>query len=43
MYDHNIDQKGFKWSGNSILKKFDINFLPKYVSSNADKFSDWLD
>ena len=43
MYDHNIDQKGFKWSGKSILKKFDVNLLPKYVSSNADKFSDWLD
>ena len=43
MYDHNIDQKGFKWSGNSILKNFDVNLLPKYVSTNVDKFSNWLD
>ena len=21
MYDHNVDQKGYKWSGKSILKK----------------------
>jgi len=43
MYDHNIDQKGFKWSGNSILKNYDIDLLPNYVSSNLEKFSDWLD
>ena len=21
MYDHNVDQRGYKWSGKSILKK----------------------
>ena len=25
MYDHNIDQKGYKWAGNSKLKKIDNN------------------
>ena len=43
MYDHNIDQKGFKWSGKSILKNLDINFLPEHVSSNIEKYTDWLD
>ena len=43
MYDHKVDQKSFKWSGKSILKKFDVDLLPKYVSLNVDKFSDWLD
>ncbi len=43
MYDHNVDQKGYKWSGKSILKNLDVRYLPDYVSSNLDKYSDWLD
>ena len=43
MYDHSVDQKGYKWSGKSILKNFNINFLPEYISSNLQKYSDWLD
>ena len=43
MYDHNIDQKGYKWSGKSILKNYDIGLLPEYISSNQKKYSDWLD
>ena len=43
MYDHNVDQKGYKWSGKSILKKIDEKLLPNYVSSNMDKYSEWLD
>ena len=43
MYDHNVDQKGYKWSGKSILKKIDEKLLPNYVSSNISKYSEWLD
>ena len=43
MYDHNIDQKGYKWSGKSILKNYDIDLLPEHISSNQKKYSDWLD
>lgn len=43
MYDHNVDQKGYKWSGKSILKKIDINFLPDYIKKNIEIFKDWLD
>ena len=43
MYDHNVDQKGYKWSGKSILKKIDVRFLPKHISSNMNKYSNWLD
>ncbi len=43
MYDHTVDQKGYKWSGKSILKKFNTNGLPEYISTNLNKFSDWLD
>jgi beta-1,4-mannosyl-glycoprotein beta-1,4-N-acetylglucosaminyltransferase len=43
MYDHNVDQKGYKWSGKSILKKIDNEYLPKYISSNINKYKEWLD
>ena len=43
MYDHNVDQKGYKWSGQSILKKINNDKLPEYVSSNLGKFGEWID
>ena len=43
MYDHNIDQKGYKWSGKSKLKKINNSLLPHYISLNLDKYKNWLD
>ena len=43
MYDHNVDQRGYKWSGKSILKTIDTKYLPSYISSNIIKYRDWLD
>ena len=43
IYDYNVDQKGFKWSGRSTLKKLETKFLPSYISKNLHKYSDWLD
>ena len=43
MYDHNIDQRGYKWSGKSILKSIDLNLLPSYIKNNTEKFKEWLD
>jgi beta-1,4-mannosyl-glycoprotein beta-1,4-N-acetylglucosaminyltransferase len=43
MYDHNIDQKGYKWSGKSILKNINIDLLPVHISNNLEKYSEWLD
>ena len=43
MYDHNVDKKGFKWSGEARLKKIDLNYLPEYISKNLTKYNDWLD
>ena len=43
MYDHNVDQKGYKWSGKSILKKIENSLLPEYVYINLNKYSDWLE
>ncbi len=43
MYDHNVDQKDFKWSGKSILEKIETSKLPDYVIANSDKFINWID
>ena len=43
IYDHNVDQKGFKWSGKSILKKIKNDELPDYINNNLEKYKDWLD
>ena len=43
MYDHKVDQKGYKWSGKSILKAIDTNYLPSYINHNLEKYKDSLD
>ncbi len=43
MYDHTVDQKGYKWSGKSILQKLDLKFLPDYIRDNKQKYIEWLD
>ena len=43
IYDHNVDQKDYKWLGKSTLKNIDIKFLPDYLTDNSKKYSDWLD
>ena len=43
IYDYKVDQKEFKWSGRSTLKKLETKFLPSYISKNLHKYSDWLD
>jgi len=43
VYDHNIDQRGYKWSGKSTLTKIQNKFLPLYISSNLEKYKNWLD
>ena len=43
IYDYKADQKEFKWSGKSTLKKIDLNLLPDYISKNNEKFKEWLD
>jgi beta-1,4-mannosyl-glycoprotein beta-1,4-N-acetylglucosaminyltransferase len=43
IYDHNIDQKKYKWSGEIKLHKIVENHLPKYVISNREKYKLWFD
>tara|TARA_B100001564_G_scaffold243752_1_gene206576 strand:- start:571 stop:1440 length:870 start_codon:yes stop_codon:yes gene_type:complete len=43
IYDYKVDQKEYKWSGRSKLKKVQSNFLPDYIANNKDLFREWLD
>ena len=43
IYDYNADQKKYKWSGASTLKKISNANLPSYISNNLEKYADWLD
>ena len=43
MYDHNVDQKKYKWSGNASLKKIEMSLLPEYIRLNLKNYEDWLD
>ena len=43
MYDHNVDQKGYKWAGKSKLVTVAGTELPEYINSNKSKYKDWLD
>ena len=42
IYDYKADQKKYKWSGRSILKKIETKYLPSYIYNNLRKYSDWL-
>ena len=43
IYDHNVDQKQYKWSGEVKLKKIGSDILPRYIQSNLEKYKDWID
>ena len=43
IYDYKVDQKKYKWSGKSVLKKINTSLLPKYISSNLNSYKEWLD
>ena len=43
MYDHTVDQKGYKWSGKSKLVTVDDSELPEFINLNKKKYKDWPD
>ncbi len=43
LYDLDVDQRTYKWSGNKKLSKVNISELPKYLSTNSKKYSEWFD
>ena len=43
IYDHSVDQRGYKWKGDSSLKKVPLSEMPNYLSENYKKYIDWLE
>lgn len=43
IYDYKADQKEYKWSGRSTLKRVNSNLLPSYINLNLNKYKKWLD
>ena len=42
-YDHSVDQKDYKWSGKTTLKKISLLEMPDYLSENNRKYSKWIE
>jgi hypothetical protein len=38
-----VDQTQYKFGGGQKLEKIDLDFLPRYISSNKEKYLDWLE
>jgi beta-1,4-mannosyl-glycoprotein beta-1,4-N-acetylglucosaminyltransferase len=43
IYDHRVDKTEYKFGGGQKLEKIDLEFLPRYISSNKEKYLDWLE
>jgi beta-1,4-mannosyl-glycoprotein beta-1,4-N-acetylglucosaminyltransferase len=43
IYDHRVDKTEYKFGGGQKLEKINLEFLPKYISSNKEKYLDWLE
>ena len=43
LYDHSVDQKDYKWSGKTTLKKISLLEMPDYLSENNRKYSKWIE
>ena len=43
IYDHRVDQTQYKFGGGQKLEKIDLEFLPNFISSNKEKYLDWLE
>ena len=43
IYDHRVDKSEYKFGGGQKLEKIDLEFLPRYISSNKEKYLDWLE
>jgi len=43
LYDHSVDQRGYRWSGETTLKKISLSEMPDYLSENYKKYTNWLE
>ena len=43
LYDHNVDQKKYKWGSDKMLTKIQLSEMPDYLRENIEKYKQWLD
>ena len=43
LYDHNVDQKKYKWGSDKTLSKIQLSKMPDYLRENIEKYKQWLD
>ena len=43
IYDHSVDQRGYKWGAKTTLSKTELSEMPKYLKVNFKKYTDWLE
>ena len=43
LYDHNVDQREFKWQSEETLTKIELSNMPDYLRVNYKKYANWLE
>jgi|TARA_Y100000310_G_scaffold181146_1_gene181074 beta-1,4-mannosyl-glycoprotein beta-1,4-N-acetylglucosaminyltransferase len=43
IYDHSVDQSGYKWGSDTILHTIELSNMPDYLRENYKKYVDWLE
>ena len=43
LYNHNVDQRKYKWGSDKILSKIQFSKMPDYLRENIEKYKQWLD
>ena len=43
VYNLKVDSRSDKFNDGNFLEKLDINYLPKYIKDNLNKFNDWIE
>ena len=43
IYDHNVDQREYKWSSEKALTKIELSDMPDYLRTNYKKYANWLE
>ena len=43
IYDHNADQRQYKWASETVLNKIELSAMPDYLRENYKKYANWLE
>jgi len=43
IYDHSVDQSGYKWGAETTLSKVELSKMPDYLRENYNKYIKWLE